>query len=166
MKPMQGLMKTKSFDDLNTPLNAIKALIPFIPQEVGVIWECCDPGNSLISTVLRENNYEVKSSDIKSGNNFLKTTDCFCDAIVTNPPFSLKTKFLEKCFKLDKPFALLLPLTSLGGQVRNSLFAHYGISVIILDKRIDFTGKGAPWFPVGWFTWKFFQDNTLKFVEV
>ena len=34
------------------------------------------------------------------------------DCIITNPPFSLKQEFLQRCYELGKPFALLLPLTT------------------------------------------------------
>jgi hypothetical protein len=167
-QPMNGLMKSKSFDDLNTPKLAVELLLPFIPTEVKWVWECCDPGNSLISSTLRDNGYKVMCSDITRGYDFLdgKNDENFCDCIITNPPFSLKTAFLKECYRLEKPFALLLPLTAIGGQERNKLFAEHGISIIVPSARIDFTGKGAPWFPVGWFTWKFLEDNTLRFVEI
>ena len=32
------------------------------------------------------------------------------DGVITNPPYSKKDQFLEHCYSLGKPFALLLPL--------------------------------------------------------
>jgi DNA modification methylase len=34
------------------------------------------------------------------------------DIIITNPPYCRKYEFVEKCIRLKKPFALLLPMSS------------------------------------------------------
>ncbi|MEM3859736.1 MAG: hypothetical protein QW478_10090, partial [Candidatus Micrarchaeaceae archaeon] len=79
------------------------------------------------------------------------------DAIVTNPPFSLKQEFLIRCYELQKPFALLLPLTTFETKKRQDLFKKYGVEVIFFPKRINFetpdgSGNGS-WFATAWFTW-------------
>lgn len=76
---------------------------------------------------------------------------------------SLKDKFIKKCYEYNKPFALLLPLTALEGIQRGKMYREHGISVIVLDKRIDFTGKGANWFNASWFVWGFLPKNSLIF---
>lgn len=73
------------------------------------------------------------------------------DGVVTNPPYSKKDKFIEHCYNLGKPFALLLPVTAIQGQRRGSLFIERGISLLVYNKRIDFTGKKSPTFGVAWF---------------
>ena len=62
-----------------------------------------------------------------------------------------KDKFIEKCYSTGKPFALLLPVSSLQGIARNRMFRKHGLELLVLDKRIDFTGKGSPHFGVAWF---------------
>ena len=42
-------------------------------------------------------------------------SDDVYDGVITNPPYSLKDKFIEHCYELDKPFALLLPVTAIQG---------------------------------------------------
>ena len=92
------------------------------------------------------------------------------DCIVTNPPYSKKYQFIEKCYKQNKPFALLLPITALEGKRRGKLFQKYGIQLMIPNKRINFetpSGKGSgAWFQVAWFTWKLNLPKDLNFIEL
>jgi len=163
-RTMINTMTRDKFDDLYTPRSAVIPILEILPKDK-IVWECCDDGGSDISTVLRENGYTVISTDIKTGFDFLKDTPDFeFDMIVTNPPYSLKTKFLEKCYSYDKPFALLLPLTTLEGIARGNLFRKYGINVLVLDSRVGYIKeKHSPWFNSSWFFWKFFkyEDNLM-----
>jgi len=101
----------------------------------------------------------------------LKTfSDNSIDCIITNPPYSLKEEFLQRCYELGKPFALLMPLTALEGKKRGKLYRKYGINLIIPNKRFNFetpSGKGSgAWFQTAWFCWKIKLPNQLNFVEV
>ena len=69
--------------------------------------------------MLSSKGYNVIGSDITRGFDFLKNNmEQHFDMIITNPPYSLKDKFIEKCYEYGKPFALLLPLTALEGIKR------------------------------------------------
>jgi len=58
-----------------------------------------------------------------SGNDFLVDEPAFAyDCIITNPPYSIKDRFLTRCYELKKPFALLMPLTALEGKYRQQLY--------------------------------------------
>jgi hypothetical protein len=163
---MINVMVNGIYDNLYTPTIAIEPLIKYLNPE-WKIWECTDYGNSLITVTLKQNGFDVVGSDIISGFDFLKDAPDFeFDAIVTNPPYSLKDKFLEKCYQYNKPFALLLPLTALEGKHRSNLYGQYGISVIVLDSRIDFTGKKSCWFNVSWFCNGITEKNSLNFEKV
>ena len=69
--------------------------------------------------------------------------DDIFDGVITNPPYSKKDQFIEHCYSLDKPFALLLPVTSFQGK-RGQMFMDKGMSALVYNNRIDFTGKGHP----------------------
>jgi len=142
------------FDNIYTPARAIDPLLKYIP--VGMtIWECADLGTSVISQAFRDRGDSVISTDVETGFDFLKQKpDFHFDTIVTNPPYSKKDKFIRRCYEYNRPFALLLPLTALEGRARGKMFGENGISLIVLNQRIDFTGKGAPWFAVGWFCYR------------
>jgi hypothetical protein len=57
------------------------------------------------------------------------------DYLITNPPFSLKDKIIEKIFKSGKPSALVLPIDALGGKRRHELYKQYNYPTIYLPTR-------------------------------
>ncbi|WP_368486007.1 sugar-phosphate nucleotidyltransferase [Spiroplasma sp. DGKH1] len=65
-----------------------------------------------------------------------------CDLIISNPPFSIQNQILERLFKLDIPFAMLLPLRTLETTPRGNLFEKHNsnIQILIFKKRIKFKG--------------------------
>lgn len=83
------------------------------------------------------------------------------EGIITNPPYSKKDKFLRRCYDIGKPFALLLPVSSLQGIQRGEMFDKHGVDILVLRKRIDFTGKGSPHFGVAWFTHGILPDRLI-----
>ena len=96
---------------------------------------------------------------------FTCDSDDVYDGIVTNPPYSIKDKFIEHCYKLEKPFALLLPVASFQGGKRGRMFMEHGMSTIVYNNRVDFTGKGNPHFGVAWFVYGFLPPNTIYWVD-
>jgi hypothetical protein len=154
-------MQEETYDNLYTPKNITYPILKYLDKSK-TVWECCDPGFSNISKELRWHGCDVISSDKQF--DFLNN-EKECDYIITNPPYSLKDKFIERCYELRKPFFLLLPITALEGVTRGELFRKYGISCIIFDRRIDFTGKGSNWFGVAWFHWGFIQGNNIEFYK-
>ena len=133
------------------------------------IWECaCGKGN--LVRELELHGYSVVGTDILTGTSFLGNWEPDkWDCIVTNPPYSLKQRFLERCYRLGKPFALLLPLTTLETPSRQALFREFGLEVIFFDKRINFetpSGKGSgSWFATAWFTWGLGIGKEMTFVR-
>jgi len=153
MKPLKNSSK---FNDIYTPPEPVLDLLPFL-KPFEIIWEPA-AGEGHISHILQKHHY-VYSSDIKNGCNFL-TYDAEHlqhDAIVTNPPFSIKNQFLKRCLEQDKPFALLLPITALSHgrqQARHKLYKEHGIEIIFLGYRVHFitpSGKNDCWFDTAWF---------------
>lgn len=146
-------MQKAKFDNLYTPEYAVTPLLKYLPDTVSTVWECTDFGTSNITKVLKENHYEVITTDLCRGFDFLCQTPSFdFDMIATNPPYSLKDNFLAACYSYGKPFALLLPLTALEGVYRGNLFRQYGLDVVVLDRRVEFS-KGSCWFATAWFIW-------------
>jgi len=100
-------------------------------------------------------------SEIEQGQNFFAHTPAAPWAVqVTNPPYSSKYHWIEHSYRLGKPFALLMPLETMGAWSAQKHFRAHGIEVLLLNKRVNFympnmglTGGGAN-FPVAWFCWK------------
>jgi hypothetical protein len=155
-------------DEYYTPIGAVKMIIPYIPKQVRTIWECTAIKESRIVEVLRYHGYEVIPSHIDNGKDFLTYEPDDYDMTITNPPYSLKDKFLKRAFELKKPFMFLLPITTLEGKNRNKMFRENGIQLLIPDIRFSFTsgeGSGA-WFQTSWFTHGLRLKNDLIFVPV
>lgn len=134
---MIDYMQKEKNDELYTPREAIEPILKYLDKDK-TYWECTDYGDSNITKVLVENGFKVIATR-KEEFDFLKDDPLFkFDAIITNPPYSIKDKFIKRCYELDKPFMLLLPLTALEGKERNELYKKYGIELIVLNKRINF----------------------------
>lgn len=166
---MKPPMKNNGSDDFQTPKEALYPLLPYIKKEWR-IWECaCGRGN--LVNEFKKLGYDVIGTDITNGKQYdfryskIEPTDF----VITNPPYSLKDIFLERCYELGKPFALLLPLTTFEGRTRQYLFKKYGVQVIFFNRRINFTtpsGNGSgSWFMTAWFTNWLNLPRDLNFVE-
>ena len=104
--------------------------------------------------------YKVFGSDILNSpfQDFLsyagfETFDC----IVTNPPFSIKEKFLSRCYDLGEPFALLMPITTFDSRERRKLFHRNGVQIVLPNGRVNFEtpnnkGSSSWFFDTAWFT--------------
>ena len=153
----QPPMNTVSLDDFQTPDYGLRPLLPYIPND-GLIWECASGKGNLVLG-LETIGYNVFGTDIIEDVNefdFLDYEPNFdFDMILTNPPYSLKTQFMERCYEWDKPFALLLPITHLATFKRQRMMKA-GIQIIFIGGRINFdtpSGKGTgSWFETAWFT--------------
>ena len=133
-------------DEYYTPPYAVLPLLEYLPKDK-IIWECTDTSGS-ISSFLKDNGYEVVSTE----DNFLLYNRPKGDIIVTNPPYSIKTEFLEHAYELGIPFAFLLPITALEGFKRQEMYRRYGISLILFNKRIQFRpDQSGAWFATAWF---------------
>jgi hypothetical protein len=70
---------------------------------------------------------------------FLTKETYDCDAILTNPPFSMKDAVIQRCYEYGVPTVLVLPLDSLGGKRRHEMFTMYGEPVVYVPaKRIAY----------------------------
>ncbi len=156
---MTKLPQSKNYsNDFQTPEYAIDLLLKFIyiPSDY-IIWEPA-MGKGNIVNAFRRQGIKVIGTDIVDGHDFLSYEPDNYDAIVTNPPYSLRNKFIRRCYDLAKPWALLMPLTTLEGIERQEMFRR-GITLIIPKKRINFetpSGHGSgSWFMTAWFIYGF-----------
>jgi hypothetical protein len=64
------------------------------------------------------------------------------DYLITNPPFSIKDDVIERCLASGKPSVIVLPIDSLGGVRRHSLYKRYSYpTVYIPTKRINYISQ-------------------------
>lgn len=150
--------KRAESDFYPTPPEATQALLDFLKLPKGtVIWEpAC--GEQHMAEVMRLNGYEVLTTDIQTGTDYLTAERMECDWIITNPPFSLADQFIRRSIEHGKPFALLLKSQYWHAKKRLALFRSYPPAFVCpLTWRPDFTfkqrGKGSPLMDVMWVVW-------------
>lgn len=131
--------KTAAGDECYTPLYAVTPIVKYIPP-TAVIWCPFDEEWSAYAKVFRSYGYKVITSHISEGKDFFEYEPDYYDIIISNPPFSLKDKVLERLYQLNRPFMILLPVATLQGQRRFQLFKH-GLQLLVFDKRIGFHTK-------------------------
>ena len=169
----QDIYTPLGMDACQTPAYALDPLFPYLIQ-FDTIWEPA-AGEGLLRDAFYDytmKDFQVIDTDLITGNNFFEYEPDNWDCIVTNPPYSIKYQWLERCYKLDKPFALLLPIETLGAKTAQELFEAHGIEIMLLNKRINFKmpnkgweATGAP-FPVAWFTWRLNMGNQLIYGKI
>lgn len=180
MKPKSN-RKPGPLDNCQTPPYALTPLIPYLKSaNIHTIWEPA-AGEGFLVNALRDNDFEVIASDIRDHSNsrtddFFSVTGFFeyyqWEAIVTNPPYSIKYDWVRRCYELGKPWALLMPVEMLGTVTGGNLFARYGVQVMMLRPRINFKMPNKGWdgggaqFPVAWYTWKLNLPSDLMFERI
>lgn len=142
-------------DECYTPSEAVVPLLKYLDKDK-IYYEATSGISKNIALCLRNNGFKCMLSQ----GDFFKQKVVF-DGIITNPLYSIKDKFIERCYATGKPFALLLPVSALQGIKRGGMFGEYGIELLVLNKRIDFTGKGSPHFGVAWFCHNILPNNLI-----
>jgi hypothetical protein len=162
-----SVYEPKGYDACQTPAYAIDPLLPYLDVD-WVIWEPAAGENNLVEA-LYDSNYDtdqVVISDILTGQNFFEFKPEYWDCLITNPPYSIKYQWLERCYQLGKPFALLVPVEILGAKTAQILLKQYGFEMMLLNKRVDFKMPNKGWdssaqFPVLWLCWQILPDKVM-----
>lgn len=160
----EGKHQQRAYDEIWTPRYAVDPLLEVIDVKGKVVWEptASNSLNGIVQGVGEEKGL-IFTTSLKQDFDFLAHAPPIdkYDMIITNPPYSKKNQFIRRCFEIGKPFALLLPITALETPFRNSLFAEYGLQLLVLDKRINFTGGSGSWFNASWFCWNLLPQDLM-----
>jgi len=165
-----NLYVPQGVDACQTPAYALQPLFPYLPLD-WTVWEPA-AGEGYIVRTLADQGYKVTGSDLLTGKNFFSyapMTDIDC--IVTNPPYSIKYRWIAHCYALNLPFALLMPVETLGASSAQVLFAKHGIEIIFLNRRVNFKMPnkgfgGSAQFPVAWFTHGLNIGKQISFARI
>ena len=151
--------KRSEADFYPTPKDVTGAILIFLdlPKNT-IIWEpACGELDMVVKMQIE--GYSVIPTDLKYGHDFLKMPPVECDWIITNPPFSVSDKFIERCAEHGKPFALLLKSQYWHAKKRYELFKRITPTYVCpLTWRPDFLFKkhekrSAPLMDVMWCIW-------------
>ncbi len=118
----------KQHDDYMTPDYAWDDMIKYIPKDK-IIWEPFY-GDGESGKYLSSLGFSV----IHKNEDFFKNNKG--DVVVSNPPFHNKKQIIQRLIEIDKPFILLLPVSTLCYQY--SKIMKDNIQILIPPKRIKF----------------------------
>ena len=153
-----------NYDECYTPCDQVLPLLEYLDKNK-TYYEATSGFSSQIVDGFKKYEYNIMPSGDKDF--FDCSVDDIQDGIVTNPPYSIKDKFIKHCYELGKPFALFLPVASMQGGKRGQMFMEYGMSCLVYKYRVDFTGGGSPPFGNAWFMhgWETMPPNTIRWVN-
>ena len=81
-------------------------------------------------TVIKQDKYPKTDDTIEA--DFLTDDIPECDMIIFNPPFCLKTEFLQRACESGKPFIFICPVTIIETQKRFALFREHQLTILNL----------------------------------
>lgn len=154
-------------DDYYTRKSTWSLIKDILPKDK-VIWEACLlNSNEQSKTFLKELGFTVV------GNNKVDILkEDLGDVIVTNIPFSTKTKIdvLTRIKELDKPFCLIMNSAHIHTKYFKNIFGNHKLNYIIPSKKIhydkyidgelQFTKNKTPWYTI-FVTYKLIDDNII-----
>ena len=130
-------------DEYYTPAILVKPIIKYLKPN-STVWCPFDTENSEFVILLKKAGHKVIYSHIWLGQDFFDyyPNEPF-DYIISNPPFTKKLKVLERLYKIDKPFAMILGLPILNYQEVGEFFVDKELQLLIVDKKVSFDGNTA-----------------------
>lgn len=128
--------QTDSGNECYTPYFAVDPILKYIPKDK-IIWCPFDEEWSAFYQTLKMGGWKVVRSSLSEGKDFFEYEPDEWNIIISNPPFNVKDRVLERLYSFNKPFAVILPMNSLQGKTRYKYFSH-GIQLLAFDSRIPF----------------------------
>lgn len=146
MAQMSNWLNTNSFvekDEYYTPKILVEPILQFIKPN-STVWCPFDTENSEFVIALKEAGHKVIYSHIWYGQDFFtyEPTEPY-DYIISNPPFTKKLAVLERLYRLNKPFAMVMGLPILNYQEVGEFFLDKPLQLLIVDKKVSFDGNTA-----------------------
>lgn len=163
--------QSQPMDRCYTPGYALDPLRPFLRRS----WRIWEPaaGRGHLVRELRRTGFDVVATElalldptervcgpeIGYGIDFFTSLAQSFGVIVTNPPYSIKPEWIQRCYQVGRPFALLVPVETIGSNQVQRMMESYGAELLLLDKRVNFHmpnkgDGGSAQFPVLWFCWR------------
>jgi hypothetical protein len=128
---INGIFKNVYSDEWYTNQDTVNLAIGLLdPKPQSVILCPFDSDKSLFVKTLKEHGHTV----LHGMTNFLEV-DYHCDYIITNPPFSIKDKVIERVYQHKVKAVLILPMDAMGGVKRHSLYDQNEYPKIYVPSR-------------------------------
>ncbi len=125
-------------DEWYTPESAVTPIIEHI-KKGSIIWCPFDTKESNFVKVLKSKGLKVIYSHIEDDKDFFTYEPKEWDMIISNPPYSIRNRILDKVFSLKKPFALLMNTNGLfDSKIRWDMFNNNDFTLFYLSGRVNY----------------------------
>ena len=161
---LRGESKTdfKKDDSYMTPKEVWESIAHLLPKDK-VIYECFY-GDGKSGEYLTELGFQVEHHDI----DFFTDPSFNYDILVSNPPYSIKPKVFKRLAEIDKPFLMLVPVSTMTKKFLKTYFQDK-IQIIIPKSRIHFVKNSvqtkASWFDTLWISYKMNLEKDITFLN-
>ena len=132
---LNGITKNVYSDEWYTSQETVNLAINLLnPKAEAVILCPFASFRSVFVKTLRERGHMV----INGMTDFLEV-EYPCDYIITNPPFSIKDKVIQRVFDYGVKSVLIMPIDAMGGVKRHQMFkAHEYPKIYMPTRRIQY----------------------------
>ena len=138
-------------DDYMTPKEVLESISHLIPKDK-IIWECFY-GDGKSGEYLTDLGFKAEHHKI----DFFDDPPFDYEILVSNPPYSCKPKVFKRLAEIDKPFMMLVPVSTMTKKFLKTYFQDK-IQIVIPKTRIHFVKNGeqtkASWFDTIWICYK------------
>lgn len=153
----------KKDDDYETTETIWKLILPYL-EGYNTIYEpfyCTGKSGDILTTF----GFEVIHKDEDF---FLHYKQYDYDIIVSNPPFSIKKKIFDTLREIDKPFIMIVPVSTMTKHFFQSKYKNQDITFLIPPKRMQFSKSGKDldrcWFDCVFVCYKLGLDKQIIFL--
>ena len=151
----------KKDDQYNTPKEVWESIAHLLPKDK-VIYECFY-GDGKSGEYLADLGFQVEHHDI----DFFEDPPFEYDLLVSNPPYSCKPKVFKRLAEIDKPFMMLVPVSTMTKKFLKTYFQDK-IQIIIPKSRIHFVKNSvqtkSSWFDTIWVCYNMGLENDITFL--
>ena len=155
------IIKLKGDNEYMTPKEVWVSIAHLIPKDKVIFEGFYGDGNS--GKYLKELGFKVESHDV----DFFDDQKFNYDIIISNPPYSIKAKVFKKLYEINKPFMLLVPVSTITKQYLKKYFKDK-IQIVIPQKRIQFIKDGVQnnrcYFDTLWICYKMGLKSEILFL--
>ena len=125
-------------DEYYTPAYAVYPIAKYL-KEGSTIWCPFDTIESEFVQVLTDLGFKVEFGHIETGEDFFKVNPPFCDYIISNPPYSLKSEVFKRLIEIGKPYAMLINFQGIfDHKERFEMFKNNRTEMLWLSPRVNY----------------------------
>lgn len=133
--------KFKKNDEYFTPAYAVYPILKRL-KAGSRVWCPFDTEDSEFVKVFTLHGFQVVYGHIQTGQDFFHISVPKCDYIVSNPPYSLKNKVLERLYEIGKPFAMLINFQGIfDSHERFQMFKEHRVEMLWLSPRVNYMSE-------------------------